>query len=153
MKRTSAQKAAGEMAVRGMSAKAQDFYSGTDPLAVYEYDTEDGKRYDVTGCLGDSEGLTFEELEELFESWADELADDEEEEEEEAGLTYMPLWITLTKKKMTKTELGKKANIGPATVSKMVRNEAVNLGILIKICDTLQVPLTEVVEYNPKSRP
>ena len=40
---TNSQKVAGEMAVRGLSDKAAEFYSGADPLDVFEYE-EDGKK-------------------------------------------------------------------------------------------------------------
>lgn len=61
----------GELAVRGMSKKAQAFYNGTDPLAVYEYDTEDGRRYAYDGGIGTAEDLTFEEIERIFEEYQD----------------------------------------------------------------------------------
>ncbi|MCM1039843.1 MAG: hypothetical protein NC434_11015 [Ruminococcus sp.] len=35
------------------------------------------KLYSYTGCLGDSEGITFEELQADFESLADELGENE----------------------------------------------------------------------------
>lgn len=71
---TISEKRAGEMAVRRMSDKAQDFYNGTDPLAVYEYEDEDEdedeepvKLYAIRGCIGDRDGMTFDELGKLFE--------------------------------------------------------------------------------------
>lgn len=64
---TLAEKTAGEFAVRRFSEKAAKFYSETDPLHVYEYETADGKRYAYTGIFGDVDGLTFEELEKTFE--------------------------------------------------------------------------------------
>lgn len=50
---------------------------------------------------------------------------------------------------MNKSELSEKTKVGSATISKMVRNEPVNLSVLIKICDTLNVGLEDVVEYHP----
>ena len=38
---TNKQKVAGELAIRSLSDKAAEFYSGADPLAVFEYE-EDG---------------------------------------------------------------------------------------------------------------
>lgn len=74
---TISEKRAGEMTVGRMCDKAQDFYSGTDPLAVYEYEDEDEnenpiKMYAIRGCIGDRDGMTFDELEKLFEGLHDE---------------------------------------------------------------------------------
>ena len=65
---TNSEKVAGELAVRRMSQKAREFYNGTDPLAVYEYDADNGKRYAYSGAIGEDEDLTFEELQEVFEN-------------------------------------------------------------------------------------
>lgn len=72
MKLTSKMEAAGEMAVREMSKKAQKLYNGTDPLHVYEYGEHGNKRYSVRGALGDCDDMTFEELEQMFEEDYDE---------------------------------------------------------------------------------
>ena len=69
MKHTNEMKIDGEMAIRSLSEKAAAFYNDTDPLAVYEYDTDEGKRYDVAGVI-EREGLTFEELDRLFTRYA-----------------------------------------------------------------------------------
>lgn len=67
----------------------------------------------------------------------------------EIMLSYKPLWVTLARQEMNKSELSEKTKVGSATISKMVRNEPVNLSVLIKICDTLNVGLEDVVEYHP----
>ena len=62
MKFTITQKINGEMAVRGMSQKAQRGYNETDPLIVYK--TEDGLYIkDVDGVAGP---MTEEEVEEFL---------------------------------------------------------------------------------------
>lgn len=58
-----------------LTDKAADVYAETDPLDIYEIETEDGPRYDLDGvlCL---EGLTAEEVSEALEdlgSYHDEL--------------------------------------------------------------------------------
>lgn len=69
MRFTNRMKANGEMAMRTASEKARKFYDETDPLNVYEYEGKDGSTlYAYTGCFGDREGLTFEELQEMFEN-------------------------------------------------------------------------------------
>ncbi len=79
-----------ELAMRYLSKEADEYYAGTSPLDVYEYEDEDGvKRYDVTGA-NEASGLTFEELDELFrdsraavlegmKEWEDEDEDDKED--------------------------------------------------------------------------
>ena len=69
MKLTNSMKVAGEMAVRSMTKKAQEGYNGTEPLAVYEYDTDNGKRYAIKEAGGVTDGLTFEEAQESLEAW------------------------------------------------------------------------------------
>lgn len=78
MKLTNSMKVAGELAVRSMSAKAQTGYAGTDPLSVYEYDDEDGKRYAIKDTDGTRYGLTFEQAEAELEAW---VLEDEETED------------------------------------------------------------------------
>ena len=73
MKYNTRQKQAGELAVRSMSDKAQAFYSATDPLRVYEYDTDNGKRYSYDFGKGSGiirEGMEFDELQAEFEALA-----------------------------------------------------------------------------------
>ena len=63
---TMKEKVNGEMAARNLSEKAFKFYSETDPLTIYEYETENGKRYayDFSGTIVSD--LTFSELENDF---------------------------------------------------------------------------------------
>lgn len=82
-------KVAGELAMRAASFEAWKFYVSTEPLQVYEYETEDGKRYAYEGVFGENDGMTFEELQNLFEEIQNELDGleeyEEEEDEEEVG--------------------------------------------------------------------
>ena len=61
-------KSKGELLVRELSEKAQKVYYGTDPIVVAV--TFDGT-VSLRGCYGDYDDLTKEELEEMFESYAD----------------------------------------------------------------------------------
>ena len=68
MKYTSRMKSNAEVTIwNNMSKYALKFYDGTDPLNVYEYETDDGVRYSYNLAGEWSEGLTFEELEDTFE--------------------------------------------------------------------------------------
>ena len=96
---TQAERSNGEIAVRGMSAKAQAAYNGTDLLSVYQYidydataKAEEGAfnndidffpgqldvvRYaiDDSGCV--SLDLSFEQAEKYLEEYADALEERE----------------------------------------------------------------------------
>lgn len=58
---------AGRIAAQKMNKKAFNFYARLSPFTLYEYDTPDGKRYSYRGVIGDMDGLTFLELERVFE--------------------------------------------------------------------------------------
>ncbi len=64
---TSKMALAGRVAAQKMSKRAFNFYARLSPFTLYEYDTDDGKRYSYRGMIGDADGLTFAELETLFE--------------------------------------------------------------------------------------
>lgn len=67
------EKVAGEMAVRSLSGKAAEFYNGSDPLDVFEYEEDGAKLYAYSGAFGERDGLTFEELERDFEEMQEEF--------------------------------------------------------------------------------
>lgn len=64
----------GELAIRGMSEKAQAFYNGSDPLTVAKL--SDGTM-SIRGEFGNYDALTEKECEELFENLYDEYIKDE----------------------------------------------------------------------------
>lgn len=68
----------GELAVRGLSEKAQDYYNenevGLVEVAGYKTGYEEGeRRYAITGEGRDDEWMTLKEVEEYFEEMYDEL--------------------------------------------------------------------------------
>lgn len=63
----------GELAARNLSDKAYNFYVNTDPLTVYEYETENGKMYAYDSCGLIVSGLTFAELQTELEELFDEF--------------------------------------------------------------------------------
>ena len=78
---TKIEKINGELACRNLSAKADGVYSTSDPLEVYEVSE---KEYTGDECTGykntyyvrgiiDADDLSFDELNELFEEFADEV--------------------------------------------------------------------------------
>ena len=65
------------------------------------------------------------------------------------AVSYNKLWKLLIDKKMSKSDLRKKAEIGPNTMTKLRRDEEVSLTILSKICKTLHADFGDIVEYVP----
>ena len=65
------------------------------------------------------------------------------------AISYKRLWKLLVDKKMSKSDLRKKAEIAPNTMTKLRRDEEVSLTILSKICKTLHADFGDIVEYVP----
>ena len=65
------------------------------------------------------------------------------------AVSYNKLWKLLVDKKMSKSDLRKKAEIAPNTMTKLRRDEEVSLTILSKICKTLNADFGDIMEYVP----
>ena len=63
------------------------------------------------------------------------------------ALSYNRMWKLLVDKKMRKADLRKAAKIAPNTMTKLRRDEAVNLAILGRICDVLDCDFGDIMEY------
>lgn len=63
------------------------------------------------------------------------------------AISYNRLWKLLVDKKMSKADLRKQAEIAPNTMTKLRRDEPVNMSILARICETLQCDFGDIVEY------
>lgn len=66
------------------------------------------------------------------------------------GLCYKPLWKILVDRDMTKEDLRIGTGLSPTTVALMGKNKDVSLPTLRRICDFLDVRLSEVLEYKPE---
>ena len=64
-------------------------------------------------------------------------------------VSYDPLWKKLIDVKMNKTELAEKAGIARSTIAKMGKNEIVSLDVIVKICNTLDCGIEDVVSLLP----
>ena len=53
-------------------------------------------------------------------------------------------------KEMSKSDLRKKAEIAPNTMTKLRRDEPVNLAILGRICDVLNCDYGDLMQYVPE---
>ncbi|WP_308588772.1 helix-turn-helix transcriptional regulator [uncultured Oscillibacter sp.] len=62
------------------------------------------------------------------------------------SVEYKKLWILLIEKGMTKPQLRKEANLSPATLTKLNKNEYVSMEILVRICKTLQCNIGDIVD-------
>lgn len=67
-------------------------------------------------------------------------------------LSYDPLLKKLIDAKLSKTELAEKAGFSRTTLAKIGKNEAVSIDVLLKICDTLDCDIVDVISYLPEQR-
>ena len=63
------------------------------------------------------------------------------------AVSYNRLWKLLVDRKMSKADLRKQAAIASNTMTKLRRDEEVTLGVLGKICKTLDVDYADIMEY------
>lgn len=63
------------------------------------------------------------------------------------AVSYNKLWKLLVDKKMSKADLRKAAGLAPNTMTKLRRDEPVAMGVLKKICGTLDTDFGDIVEY------
>lgn len=64
------------------------------------------------------------------------------------AVSYNRLWKLLVDKKTSKADLRKAAGLAPNTMTKLRRDELVAMGVLEKICGTLDVDFGDIVEYK-----
>ncbi|MBF8984534.1 helix-turn-helix transcriptional regulator [Lutibacter sp. B2] len=62
-------------------------------------------------------------------------------------ISYNKLWKLLIDKKMNKTQLMTKARIGTSTLSKLGKDQAVSMEVLMKICTVLDCNIGDVIEF------
>ena len=63
------------------------------------------------------------------------------------AISYNKMWKLLVDKKMSKADLRKAANIAPNTMTKLRRDEPVNLAILCRACEVLGCDFGDIMEY------
>lgn len=66
------------------------------------------------------------------------------------AISYNKLWKLLIDKKMSQSELRKAANIAPNTMTKLRRDEPVNMAILERVCAVLKCDFGDIVEFIPE---
>ncbi len=68
------------------------------------------------------------------------------------GVSYNRLWKLLIDEKMSVADLRKSAEIAPNTMTKLRRDEAVNLAILGRICRVLGCDFGDIMEYVDETK-
>ena len=62
------------------------------------------------------------------------------------SVSYNKLWKLLIDKGMNKQDLGKIANISPASIAKLGKGANVTTDVLLKICEALDCNLEDIIE-------
>lgn len=65
-------------------------------------------------------------------------------------VSYKRMWKLLIDKQMSKADLRKVAEIAPNTMTKLRRDEPVNLAILGRICSVLDCDYGDLMQYVPE---
>ena len=65
------------------------------------------------------------------------------------AISYNKLWKLLIDKKMSQADLRKAADIAPNTMTKLRRDEPVNLAILSRECEVLGCDIGDIMEFIP----
>ena len=66
-------------------------------------------------------------------------------------VSYNKLWKLMIDKRINKTELTHIAGITTNAMAKLGRNEEVRVGVLEKLCTSLDCKLDDIVEFVPES--
>ena len=64
------------------------------------------------------------------------------------AVNYDKLWVILKEREMLKTDLIKAAKISTNAMVKLGKNEDVRIGALVKICETLDCKLDDIIEIE-----
>ena len=65
---------------------------------------------------------------------------------QQMAVSYDKLWVILKEREMLKTDLIKAAKISTNAMAKLGKNEDVRVGVLVKICQTLNCKLDDIVD-------
>ena len=64
------------------------------------------------------------------------------------AISYNKLWKQLIDKRMTKTELRLKADLGTATLAKLGKDQQVSMEVLLKICNALNCNISDIIDVT-----
>ena len=63
-------------------------------------------------------------------------------------ITYKPLWKKLIDQKMTRTQMAERVGISRNTLAKMGKDEHVSLDIIERICDRMDLKVSDVIDME-----
>ena len=63
-------------------------------------------------------------------------------------VSYKKLWILLIEKGLSKVRLRELADISPATLTKLNKDEHVALSVLVRICKCLECDIGDIMEVK-----
>jgi DNA-binding Xre family transcriptional regulator len=66
------------------------------------------------------------------------------------AVSYKKLWKLLIDKDMNKSDLQKASGVSWATITKLSKGENVGVGVLAKVCATLNCDLGDIAEMVPE---
>lgn len=61
-------------------------------------------------------------------------------------ISYNKLWKILIDKGWKKTELGKQADVSPASIAKLSKGKNITTDVLLKICNRLDCDVEDIME-------
>ena len=61
-------------------------------------------------------------------------------------ISYNKLWKMLIDKNMNKHDLKELAGVSSASIAKLGKCENITTGVLVKICETLNCPIEDILE-------
>ena len=65
-------------------------------------------------------------------------------------ISYKKLWKLLIDKELNKTQLAEEANVSGSTITRIAKGECVNLESIVKICNTLECEIQDIIELIPE---
>ena len=65
------------------------------------------------------------------------------------AVSYKKLWKLLIDRDLLKRDVCKMANISNASMAKLGKGENVNTDILLRICEALEVDISDIMEVVP----
>ena len=68
-------------------------------------------------------------------------------------ISYKPLWKTLIDKNLTKKDLRLQAHLTTNHIANMGKGEHISMQTLIKICETLDCDISDVIALVPDDDP
>ena len=63
-------------------------------------------------------------------------------------ISYKPLWHLLVAKDWSKSQLIRESGISSSSLAKMVKGDNITTGVLLKICETLDCDIRDIMEIE-----